>query len=225
MTAIRLFSARACPFAHRTRLVLSHKQVPFELVEIDLKNKPAWFDSRVSGYGKVPALEHGEVRIWESAVVNEYLDEVFPKPALLPTAPALRASARIFIDFANTRFAPAFGKFLRASAASEQSGARSELLEALNQLEQGFAQHGGSGPFFFGAEPSLVDYAVYPWFERWAGITHYRGLAITAEHTRILRFIEAARELPAVREHLNTPDYYVERYRAVAEPAARAAVA
>jgi hypothetical protein len=51
---IRLFSARACPFAHRTRLVLAHKRVAFELVEIDLQNKPAWFDSRVSGYGKVP---------------------------------------------------------------------------------------------------------------------------------------------------------------------------
>ena len=225
MTAIRLFSARACPFAHRTRLVLSHKQVPFELVEIDLKNKPVWFDSRVSAYGKVPALEHGEVRLWESAVVNEYLDEVFPKPALLPTAAAQRAIARIYVDFANTRFAPAFGKLLRASAASEQSSARTELLEALTHLEQGFAEHGAKGPFFFGAEPSLVDYAVYPWFERWAGITHYRGLAITAEHTRILRFIEAARELPAVREHLNPPDYYVQRYRAVAEPAARAAVA
>ena len=58
MSQIKLFSARACPFAHRTRLVLTHKQLPFELVEIDLKNKPAWFDATVSGYGKVPAVEH-----------------------------------------------------------------------------------------------------------------------------------------------------------------------
>src|ERR1700755_1794399 len=114
MTAIRLFSARACPFAHRTRLVLSHKRVPFELVEIDLQNKPAWFDRSVSGYGKVPAIEHGDVRIWESAVINEYLDEVFPEPRLLPSVPADRAAARIWIDYANTRFAPAVGKLLRS---------------------------------------------------------------------------------------------------------------
>ena len=225
MTAIRLFSARACPFAHRTRLVLSHKQVTFELIEIDLKSKPAWFDSRVSAYGKVPAVEHGEIRLWESAVINEYIDEVFPKPALLPTAAAERALARIYIDYANTRFAPAFGKLLRAHNASEQSAARTELLEALTHLEQGFAAHGANGPFFFGAEPSLVDFSIYPWLERWSGITHFRGLAISAEHSRLLRFIEAAHDLPAVREHLNPPDYYVQRYRAIAEPAAQAAVA
>lgn len=156
---------------------------------------------------------------------HEYINEVFPQPDLLPKDAAERAIARIYIDHANTRFAPAFGKLLRATAASEQSSARSELLDALTHLDEGFSQHGHNGPFFFGAEPSLVDFAIYPWFERWSGITHYRGLAISAEHTRILRFIEAARELPAVREHLNPPDYYVERYRAVAEPAAHAAVA
>lgn len=225
MTAIRLFSARACPFAHRTRLVLSHKQIPFELVEIDLKNKPAWFDSRVSGYGKVPALEHGEVRLWESAVVNEYINEVFPQPDLLPKAAAERAIARIYIDYANTRFAPAFGKLLRATTSAEQAGARGELLDALTHLEGGFAQHGGSGPFFFGAEPSLVDFAIFPWFERWSGIAHYRGFDLSDAHTRIQRFIAAARELPAVREHSNPPEYYVERYRAIAEPTAHAAVA
>jgi glutathione S-transferase len=219
MTAIRLFSARACPFAHRSRLVLTHKQVPFELVEIDLTNKPVWFDSQVSGYGKVPALEHGDVRLWESAVINEYINEVFPQPSLLPSEAAQRGIARIYIDYANTRFAPAFGKLLRATAAPEQSGARAELLEALAHLEQGFEQQSGQGPYFFGAQPSLVDFALYPWFERWAGIAHYRGLAITAEHSRVLRFIEAARQLPAVREHANPSEYYVRRYRSIAEPA------
>jgi glutathione S-transferase len=108
MAGLTLFSARACPFAHRTRLVLGEKQLDFELVEIDLQNKPAWFNT-VSVYGKVPALEHDGQRIVESAIVNEYLDEVFPTPALLPRAPAARALARIWIDYANTRFVPALG--------------------------------------------------------------------------------------------------------------------
>ena len=93
MAELRLFSARACPFAHRTRLVLAEKGLDFELVEIDLKNKPEWF-STVSSYGKVPALEHQGRRFVESAIVNEYLDEAFPEPALLPKAPWARALAR-----------------------------------------------------------------------------------------------------------------------------------
>jgi glutathione S-transferase len=100
MSQIKLFSARACPFAHRTRLVLSHKKLPFELVEVELQNKPAWFDAKLSGYGKVPALEHDGQHLWESAIVNEYLDEVFPAPRLSPADPAPRARARIWIDYA-----------------------------------------------------------------------------------------------------------------------------
>jgi len=222
MPNIRLFSARACPFAHRTRLVLAHKGVPFELVEIDLQNKPAWFDSKLSGYGKVPALEHGQIRLWESAVINEYLDEVFPEPSLLPTDPGERAIARIWIDFANTRLAPAFGKLLRGPVTSEQ--ARTELLELLAYLERdGFGQHSGDGPYFFGTAPSLVDFAIYPWFERWTGLEHYRGLYVPAEHTRIARWRKQVHELQAVREHENTPEFYVQRYASVALPAQKVA--
>src|SRR5262245_9877371 len=104
MSNLVLYSARACPYAHRTRLVLAEKGLSFELVEIDLANKPAWFNS-VSLYGKVPALEHDGQRIVESAVINEYVDETFPEPPLLPRLPAPRAIARIWIDFANTRLA------------------------------------------------------------------------------------------------------------------------
>jgi glutathione S-transferase len=223
MPNIRLFSARACPFAHRTRLVLAHKHVAFELVEIDLKNKPSWFDSRVSGYGKVPALEHGDTRIWESAVINEYLEEVFPDPALLPAEPSQRAVARIWIDYANTRFAPAFGKLLRAQTNSEQTAVRTELLESLAHFErEGFARFGAAGPFFFGAQPSLVDFAFYPWFERWAGLAHHRGLQIPAEHRQIARWIEATRKLEAVREHETSADFYIQRYAAIAAPAQHA---
>ena len=56
MAELTLYSARACPFAHRTRLVLAEKRLDFELVEIDLRQKPAWF-STISNYGKVPALK------------------------------------------------------------------------------------------------------------------------------------------------------------------------
>lgn len=225
MANIRLFSARACPFAHRTRLVLAHKRVPFELVEIDLQNKPAWFDTRVSGYGKVPAIEHGDVRIWESAVINEYLDEVFPEPSLLPSLPALRAVARIWIDYANTRLAPAFGKLLRAQSPAEQSSPKAELVAALQHLERnGFAQHSGQGPFFLGAEPSLVDFAFYPWFERWVGLAQLRNFPVPTEHVRLLRWIAAVRALDATRAHENTAEFYLQRYAAYAAPAQQPAI-
>ena len=88
---IELFSARVCPYAHRTRLVLAEKGLDFELTEIDFENKPRRF-LEISRYGKVPALVHAGNEIYESAIINEYLEEAFPEPALMPADPGSAAT-------------------------------------------------------------------------------------------------------------------------------------
>jgi glutathione S-transferase len=210
---VTLYSALACPYAHRTRLVLSEKKVQFELKEVDLQNKPAWFDQSVSAYGKVPAIEHEGARIWESAIINEYLDEVFPNPPLLPTQAGRRAVARIWIDYANSRFTSAFGSLLRSPGEAEQTKAERELLESLQFIErEGLAKLSTDGPFFLGAAPSLVDFAFYPWFERWPALEHYRGFAIPKELTRLVRWRDAVRALDSVKAHENPAELYIDRY-------------
>jgi glutathione S-transferase len=222
MAKVTLFSARACPFAHRTRLVLAQKKVDFEVVEIDLQNKPPRFLS-VSGYGKVPAIEHDGHHVWESAVVNEYLEEVFPKPALLPTEPAKRAVARIWIDWANTRFVPAFGALLRAQNTGDQGSAHRDLGEHLGHFErEGLGKFSGSGPFFFGDRPTLVDFTLHPWFERWSALEHYRGVSIPKELERVTRWKGELAKLDAVKGESNVTSYYVERYARHAAPSKQA---
>ena len=222
MAKITLFSARACPFAHRTRLVLAEKSLDFELVEIDLQNKPAWF-STVSSYGKVPALEHEGRRIVESAIVNEYIDEVFPEPALLPKEPGARAVARIWIDYANTRFVPAWGSLLRGTTDAERDTARKALIESLEYIEtQALQKLSTDGPYWFGATPSLVDFTFFPWFERLAAVEHYRGAVPLAKYERLSRFREAVAARASVTEIQNTTAYYIERYSKFAAPAPHA---
>lgn len=219
MTKVSLYSARACPFAHRTRLVLAEKKIPFELKEIDLQNKPAWFDRTVSAYGKVPALEHEGTRIWESAIINEYLEEAFPSPALLPTEPGRRAVARIWIDYANAQFVPAFSRLLRETEASAQEALRAALNEVLRFIEhEGLAKLSSNGPFFLGAAPSLVDFAFYPWFERWPALSHYRGHSVPKELTHLARWRDAVAALPSVKSYQNPEDYYIARYARFAAP-------
>ena len=65
-----------------------------------------------------------------------------------------------------------------------------------------------------------MDYSFYPWFERWAALEHFRELAVPKELTRIERFRQAARELPAVRAHENPADYYIARYASIVAPRA-----
>lgn len=45
---LKLYTALICPYAQRTRLVLAHKNIPYETVEIDLANKPEWYDFMTS---------------------------------------------------------------------------------------------------------------------------------------------------------------------------------
>jgi glutathione S-transferase len=218
MSDIKLYSARACPFAHRTRLVLAEKGVPFELVEIDLANKPAWF-SNVSLYGKVPALEHDGQRIVESAVINEYIEEIFPEPRLLPREPARRALARIWIDFANTRLAVAYAKVLLGATEADREAGKGELFAALERLErEAIAQLSGTGPYFLGAEPSLVDFTFYPWFERLPALEQQSGFQPPALE-QLARWREVVHERASVREIENPTSFYVERYRNYRRPA------
>ena len=83
MGTVEIFSAEVCPYAHRTRLVLMQKGVDFSLTEIDLSNKPEWF-TEVSPYGKVPSIRHDGRIIYESSIINEYLDAVERLNNLLP---------------------------------------------------------------------------------------------------------------------------------------------
>jgi glutathione S-transferase len=93
MQKLEIISSKSCPFAQRSRMVLLEKGIDFDFTEIDLDNKPDWF-LKVSPYSKVPVIRHNGAVIWESAVINEYLDEVFPEPPLLPHDPVARASAQ-----------------------------------------------------------------------------------------------------------------------------------
>jgi len=213
MSNIKLYSARACPFAHRSRLVLAEKSVAFELVEIDLANKPAWYGS-VSLYGKVPALEHAGLRVVESAVINEYIDESFPEPALLPASLGLRALARIWIDFANTRLAPAFGRILRGATEAERDTGKAELGAALLLLErEALSKLSGGGPYWFGQDPSLVDFTFYPWFERLAALEQHSGFKAPASTPYLARWREAVSARESVRAIANPVEFYLERYR------------
>jgi glutathione S-transferase len=88
-----VYDAARCPYCARVRIVLAEKGVPYEPVEIDLSDRPAWIYQK-NPTGKVPVLEEDTLVLPESEVIMEYLDERFPEPALLPADPAARALER-----------------------------------------------------------------------------------------------------------------------------------
>src|ERR671916_3335758 len=86
-------------------MVLHEKGVDFEVNEVDLSNKSEEF-LNVSPYGKVPVLSVNGTSLYESNIVNEYLDEVYESPKLMPEDPEERASVRSWMAFADDYFFP-----------------------------------------------------------------------------------------------------------------------
>ncbi len=198
MHRIELVSSRTCPFAQRTRMVLIEKGVDYTLTEIDLDDKPEWF-LKVSPYGKVPLIRHGDDVLWESAVINEYLDEVFPVPALLPRAPRERALARIWIDFANARMVPHVYKMMLRQDRDGQDLHRRRLTEAVMFMEHEGFRKLSSGPYWLGERPGLVDFTFFPHVHRFVVLQHYRGFAVPQQCDRLRTWLEAMHTLPSVQ--------------------------
>ena len=82
---LRLVSFKICPFVQRAVITLKYRNVPFEITYIDLKDPPDWFQE-ISPLGKVPVLLVDDSPLFESAVINEYLDEI-TGGGLLPSDP------------------------------------------------------------------------------------------------------------------------------------------
>jgi glutathione S-transferase len=224
MSQIKLYSAVLCPFAHRVRLTLLEKGIPFESIEIDPQNKPANF-LEISPYGKVPVLKHGDNRVWESAIINEYLEEVFPTPPLLPKNPIDRAHARIWINFADTRLFAASAKLLYGRD-SQPAAILNELTEHLLFIErEGLAKISDRAPYWLGSELSLVDLTFYPWFEQLNVLEHFRGFQMppglvggaSRNENRLQQWQAAVAERESVRSIANPPEFYLEHYGRLAQ--------
>jgi glutathione S-transferase len=153
---ITLYNAARCPYAARARIVLAEKGIEFEVVEIDLSDRPAWLYEK-NPAGRVPVIEEdGGPPLPESAVIMEFLEERYPEPALLPADPADRAAARLVV-FRDEELTDPYYAFRRG-----EDGAREELDAALGRFDALLAER----PYLGGMEYGLADIALVPWFLR-----------------------------------------------------------
>ena len=199
---MKLYTAAVCPFAHRCRLMLAWKGLSAERIEIDLAQMPDWYRS-ISPNQKVPLLEHEGERIWESAIINEYLQEAFLDDSLLSSA-LEKARARLVIERIGSQFIPLFYKVLREPGEESVAAMRQAVLAFSGDMAE-------TGPFWLGERASLADLAVYPWLERWGVLEHYRGLEVEWPE-RALRWREAMASHAAVLAEARPTEFYVPGY-------------
>jgi glutathione S-transferase len=181
-----LYDAARCPYCARVRIVLAEKDVPYEPVEIDLSNRPAWLYEK-NPAGKVPVLEEQGFVLPESRAIMEYLEERHPEPPLLPADPRRRALARAAMD--------GFENLARGYYATAFRGEPPDRLhEELGRLETVLAER----QYLAGREFSLADIAYLPWIIRAEARTRVDPRA----YENLARWLDRCAERPSVAAEL-----------------------
>ncbi len=159
MSKPKLISFKACPFVQRSVILLKEKKVDYDIEFINIYDPPAWF-LELSPTTKVPIVQVDDTVLFESAVINEYLDEVYP-PALHPADPLKKAQNRAWMEFSSSLFWRIFD-IMMAKVEEDVNSAVEELNSSLSNLEKNMQNK----PWFNGEKFSLMDVAIAPFFVR-----------------------------------------------------------
>jgi glutathione S-transferase len=109
-------------------------------------------------YGKVPVLLDGDGVIYESAIIDEYLEEKFPEVRLMPADFLLRARARIWVDYMSTRLHAAASDITHKR---DPEKAKARLEGHLADLDREM-----TGKKYLAGEYSLADVSFIPFYTR-----------------------------------------------------------
>ena len=196
---LHLISFKTCPFVQRAVITLKHKHIDFDVTYIDLADPPDWF-LEISPLGKVPVLQVDGETLFESAVINEYLDEITGGD-LQPADPLTRARNRAWIEFASDLV----GNQYRMRMSTDQAGYqkyRARLADQFLRLEHIL----GDGPWFDSQQFTLCDTAFAPLFRHDRVAGGKLSVLDPATMPKVCAWADRLLSLPEVRDSV-VPDF------------------
>lgn len=180
MDRIVLHSFRRCPFAIRVRMVLEEKQIPYLLLEENLRHFSAELLA-LHPEGKVPLLVHhfegSKQVVFQSTIITEYLDETFPKSPLMPKDPVSRVQVRLWTHWCDYIFKPDLDLFkYKLSNLTEV-----QITDLVSRLHTHFAKwekQFTDSPFLFSGPMTLADVHLFPFARQFFSIKQSEEWAV-----------------------------------------------
>ncbi|CAH2217185.1 pyrimidodiazepine synthase-like [Pararge aegeria] len=202
---LRLFAMRFCPYAERSVLVFNAKKLEYDLVFINLDHKPEWIFN-FSPKGTVPALEYEQGKgIFDSNIINVYLDEKYPEVPLQASDPLRRAQDKLLVE----QFASAQSAYY--TAAFNPQAVEPSTLEnyqkGLELLQKELETRGTK--FLHGDEPGLIDYTLWPFLERFEALPLLGKAEFAIDKSKyelLVTYMEAMKNVPAVKAYALAPE-------------------
>lgn len=176
---MRLYSGTVCPYSHRCRIVLFEKGMDFEVIDVDLMSRNEDL-AVINPYNQVPVLVERDLILYEANIINEYIDERFPHPQLMPPDPVMRGRARLFLHrFEQELYSQVNVLEQNAKGADK---ARAAIRDNLTQLAQILAKQ----KFLLSDEFSMLDVAIAPLLWR---LEHY-GIQMGKDAAPLMKYAE-----------------------------------
>ena len=191
-----LYSGTTCLFSHRCRIVLYEKGMDFQIVDVDLYNMPDDL-AVMNPYNRVPVLVERDLILYEANIINEYIDDRFPHPQLIPADPVMRARARLFLFRFELEL---FSQIDAIEQGSQKTAdkARAVIRDNLTQIAPVFAKQ----RYMLGEEFSMLDVAIAPLLWR----LDYYGIQLGKQTAPLMKYAERLFSRPAFIEALTAPE-------------------
>ena len=187
---MKLYSHSTDPLSHRCRIVLFEKGMDFEVNDDDMDNKPDELTT-LSPYVDSPVLIERNLVLTDPNIINEYIDERFPHPQLMPPDPIMRARARLFLkDFENQLFIHMTD--VEGADTAKKNKALKTITEGLLQLVPILNKQ----PYLLYDEYSMLDVAMAPLLWR---LDHY-GIKLPASAKPLMKYADSLFNRPLFDE-------------------------
>jgi RNA polymerase-associated protein len=197
-----LYSGNTDPFSQRCRFVLFEKGMDFEIRDIDLYHKPEDINI-LNPYGEVPILVERDLVLYEANIINEYIDERFPHPQLMPPDPVMRSRVRLVLfNFEREIFRYVRVLEDKTSSEKDKDKAREVLRGELTKMAPIVQRQ----KYLFGDDFTMLDIALAPLLWR----LQYYKINLPASAMPIQKYAERVFSRPAYIEAL-TPSERVMR--------------
>ena len=196
-----LYSGTTDPYSHRCRIVIYEKGMDFQVIDVDLANKPEDL-AVINPHNQVPVLVERDLVLQQANIINEYIDERFPHPQLMPADPVMRARARLFLhNFEEQLFSHIADIGTGNGKAAEK--ARMAIRDNLTQIVPLFSRQ----EYILGDEFSMLDVAIAPLLWR---LGHY-GIELPKQAAPLLKYAERIFSRPAYIEAMTPSEKAMRR--------------
>lgn len=202
--AIKLYDYGPSPNCQRVEIAMHEKGLSYEIEPIDLKKreqkKPEFL--KLNPYGKVPVIIDGQKVLYESCIINEYLDETYPNPPLMPKDPFKRARIRVLTDYGLTYIQPLYWAvraelYVKTDDSERDWNLIEKTTHQLRELLQYLENEIGNKEYFMG-EFTLLDIALVPRFLR---LEMFDVLPATSI-PRLGSWLQRMKERPSVKANM-----------------------